>query len=58
MNRHELIVMYSLALATRAHTDHRDTIDSAVQAVDYLLETLAEEDNYDVSRSSYGEGES
>ncbi len=42
MARDELIVMYALALATRSHTDYKQTIDAAIEAVDYLLERLHE----------------
>ncbi len=42
MTRDELLILYSLALATRQNTDFVQTIDAAEKAVDYLISKLKE----------------
>lgn len=42
MERRELIALYAFALATRENTCYKSAIDTAIEAVDYLLEQLDE----------------
>lgn len=38
--RDELLILYALAVATRQNTDYVDTVDTAEEIVDYLIEKL------------------
>lgn len=45
MTRHELIIAFAIALATRSHTATKDTNQAAVLAADELIEILKKESN-------------
>lgn len=48
MSRHELIIAFAIALATRHHTSYDQTNEAAVLAADHLLKLLEQEDGTDV----------
>lgn len=48
MTRHELIIMFAIALATRPNTAVQDTNEVAVTAADDLIKRLKQESNENV----------
>lgn len=49
MTKHELIIMFALALATRPNTEVKNTNEVAVFAADHLIKLLKEQEDHDVS---------